>query len=610
MSYNDTGNSKDKTITPIDYTSRDFNSIRSRLIEFVKNRYPSTYRDFNATSFGSLMVDLLSYLGDSMSFYIDYAANESNPATAIERSNIIEGFKSMGYSHVTNRAATGEVEIYVPIPADASGRPDARYLDSTILGGAKFRTNSGNVFTLIEDINLNTANTTVYGQKFATTDGSKATYWSLKVTAKVISGQEEAYSVDVGSKRRFLKVEVPNSRITEIVRVEDSAANEYYEVDYLSQNTIMKPVVPPSSANEQVTSRLKLMPVPRRFVTDVKDDRTFVQFGYGSDSDLKSSTVLDPSAIALKITGKNYVSTNSFDPSKLVSSDKFGVAPSNTTLTITYRYNTVDNVNAAAGTINSVLSSEVVFNNQSSLDSSKVSYMRQNLEVYNDNPINGDVTIPSTREIKHRASGIFATQGRAVTKQDYISSVYAMPTRFGAIKRCTVLRDDNDLRRNLNLYLVAEGASGKLEAATNTLKENVKTWLNSIRMASDSIDIFDAKIINLGIDYNVIPTSGVSLNSLIGELRIDMYNYLTKQVPDIGDYFYLSDVYSFLINHKNVKHVNSVRVISKSDSDHSDILYNIDQNMSPLGKFLYIPKDFIWEIKKPEDINWVEQSKF
>ena len=148
MSYNNTGNSKDKIIVPIDYTSRDFDSIRARLIEFIKTKYPDTYKDFNATSFGSLMVDLVSYVGDSLSFYIDYSANESNPVTAIEVDNVIEGFKSLGYYHQVNRASVGEVEIYVPIPADSSGRPDSRYLDATILSGAKFRTTAGNILTI------------------------------------------------------------------------------------------------------------------------------------------------------------------------------------------------------------------------------------------------------------------------------------------------------------------------------------------------------------------------------------------------------------------------------------------------------------------------------
>ena len=610
MSYNNTGNSKDKVVVPIDYTSRDFDSIRARLVEFIKVKYPDTYRDFNASSFGSLMVDLLSYVGDNLSFYIDYTANESNPTTAIEVDNVIEGFKALGYNHQVNRASVGEVQLYIPIPADSSGRPDSRYLDATILGGAKFRTAAGNVFTLMQDINLNQSDYTVHGYKYSSSDGSRATYWSLKVKADVISGQEDTHVVEVGTRRRFLKVEIPNSRVTEVIKVEDLDGNEYFEVDNLSQNTVLKPIVLPSHTSQGSPSILKATPAPRRFMVDTKASRTYIQFGYGSEQDIKSLDVSDPSTVALKITGKNYVSSNSFDPTKLVSTDKFGVAPTNTTLSITYRYNTSDNVNAAAGTVSEIISAEIVFNNESSLDQSKASFMRNNLEVYNDQPINGDVTFPTTQEIKQRAKSIFAAQSRAVTKQDYISSVYAMPSRFGAVKRCTILRDENDLRRNLNLYLIAEGASGTLEAPSTTLKENVKTWLNSVRMMSDSIDIFDAKIINLGIEYNVIPKAGVSLSALTGQIRTEMYEHFRDRLPDIGEYFYLSEIYSFLVNHKDVKHVNSVRVIAKSGTGYSDILYDIDNNMSPLGKYLYIPQDFIWEVKNPEDITWVEQSNF
>ena len=80
--------SSSKRYPPIKYTSRDFNSIRSDLIDYAKRYYPTTFQDFSDSGFGALMVDSVSYIGDILSFYLDYSVNESFLDTAIEYNNI------------------------------------------------------------------------------------------------------------------------------------------------------------------------------------------------------------------------------------------------------------------------------------------------------------------------------------------------------------------------------------------------------------------------------------------------------------------------------------------------------------------------------------------
>ena len=81
---------KNKNTKPIRYTSREFESIKSDLLDHIKRYYPDTFRDFSDASFGSLMVDSVSYIGDILSFYLDYQANESFLQTAIEYNNILK----------------------------------------------------------------------------------------------------------------------------------------------------------------------------------------------------------------------------------------------------------------------------------------------------------------------------------------------------------------------------------------------------------------------------------------------------------------------------------------------------------------------------------------
>ena len=68
---------RSKRAYPIKYTSRDFESIKRDLVEHAKRYYPDNYKDFSENSFGSLMLDTVSYVGDILSFYLDYAVNES-----------------------------------------------------------------------------------------------------------------------------------------------------------------------------------------------------------------------------------------------------------------------------------------------------------------------------------------------------------------------------------------------------------------------------------------------------------------------------------------------------------------------------------------------------
>ena len=180
--------------------------------------------------------------------------------------------------------------------------------------------------------------------------------------------------------------------------------------------------------------------------------------------------------------------------------------------------------------------------------------------------------------------GTYGAQGRAVTKQDYVSSVYAMPPIYGSIKRASVIRDTNDLKRNINMYLIAESAAGHLQEPSNLLKENVKTWINSIRMISDSVDIFPAKIVNFGIEFNVSLKSNVNQQTALTEIKQRIYEELKTIPPEIGEHFYISEVIKIIQNIPEVKNVpikGGIKITSLTGTNYSDYPYDIRSNTSP-----------------------------
>tara|TARA_R110000822_G_scaffold236651_2_gene367224 strand:+ start:687 stop:2486 length:1800 start_codon:yes stop_codon:yes gene_type:complete len=592
-----------KKIVPIDYTSSDFDKIKKDLVNYAKKYYPNTYKDFNEVSFGSLMTDLVSYVGDNLSFYLDYNANEAFLNTSLEYDNVISHAQQLGYRHSPVRSSVGHVDIYMPVPANSVNvAPDLDYLPM-MLRGASFSTAGGNTFTLVEDIEFYNQDVEVVGNEVSA-DGSKTTYYILKTKGKVVSGENKQTTIEVGDFKRFLKLKVPGANISEIVSVYDTNGNQYYEVDYLSQNVVYRPVISRNAANNdsQSPSVIKPFPVPHRFVVERSGQDLFLVFGYGSEAEIKTNKVADPSEIVLDILGKNYVSNASFDPSMLLTTDKFGVTPVNTDLIVTYRVNNQENVNAAVGTVNNLVNPNVEFRNPQNLDNAKMQYIIGNIEVFNEEPINGDITIPTTEEIKRRASAIFATQKRAVTLQDYVSSAYAMPANFGSVKRAAIYRDDNDLTRNMNMFVISEGTDSKLATASTALKDNLKTWLNSVKMVNDSVDIMDATVINLGIEFEILAKQDISTMAAFNLAKEELYEKLTESTPEIGEPFQLTEIFKILKDVPEVLDVVDVRVVTRSGTNYSGFPIDLEDNMSPEGRILYIPHNCIWEIKYKSDI--------
>jgi len=585
-----------KKIIPIDYTSRDFSSIRNDLLTYVKRYYPDTYKDFNEASFGSLMLDTVAYVGDMLSFYLDYQANESFMDTSVEYSNIVKHAKQMGYKFRGTPLTYGECTFYILVPVETGTvTPDMRYAP-TLLRGTRLETPGGSAFTLNENVNFaDPANL----MTTATEDATGPTYFAIQASGTIVSGEMMEELVSVGDFERFLRVELPAEDIGEVVVVVDANGNEYFEVDYLSQDVIYRELKSGDSSSNGAASILKAFPATRRFVVEKERESTFLQFGYGSESELTNKSVVDPSEITLQVHGKDYVTNTTFDPKNLTSTDKFGIAPGNTTLYIQYRKNSDANSNAASNTVTKVVSPRIKFADDSELDTTITSFIVRNIECTNEDPIVGHVSLPSSAEIKRRAINTFATQARAVTKQDYVSSIYGMPSKFGAIKRCMVMRDKDELKRNLNIYLISEGPSGELVKTNSVIKENVKTWLSEVRMIGDTIDLLDAHVVNIGIEFDAITEDGYNSQNVLAQAIDALADELGTLVNDIGEPFYVTDVFKVLKDVDGLLDVEDVRIVLKTGGVYSESSINIEENMSADGRVLSIPYDHIMEIKFP-----------
>ncbi len=581
---------------PINYASRDFESIKSDLVSMAKKYYPNSFKDFSEAGFGSMVLDMVAYIGDILSFYVDYQANESYFDSANEFKNVVKLAKQMGYKMRENPSSQGIATFFVSVPAAPSGlEPDTNYMP-ILKSGTVLGTNSGNSFTLIEDVFFsNPDNDVVVGE--VNEETGFPTSYIVRAFGRIVSGKTKEILLEVGEYKKFLKLALNVSNIAEVLSVEDSSGNRYYEVDYLSQDIIYKPVINRSDTNKYAPSLLKPFNVPRRYVVERDGTNVYLQFGSGFDSsgDI-SDAIVDPSKVVLQMHGKDYFADEEFDPTNLIQSDALGVVPENTTLKIVVRVNEASNVNAGVDTVTKIIRPIVEFKDIIKLNRSLTSGVITSIECTNEEPILGDITVPSVEEFKRRVLNSYATQNRAVTKQDYEAMCYKMPPMFGLIKRVKAIRDADSFKRNINLYVISEDASRKLVQTNSAIKQNLKVWLNKNRMINDTIDILDTNIINFGIEFEIVvePTAE-RLETLSNASREVQKEF--SRIRDIGEPLFITDVYTALKKAKGVLDVTKVDIISKSGGLYSDYSINVSQNLSPDGRYVDIPEDSIFEIK-------------
>ena len=588
---------KDKTKTPaINYTNRDYETIRQDLTQIAERFYPDTFQDFSEASFGSMMLDAVAYVGDQLSFYLDYNVNETFLDTSYQFNNIIRHGRVLGYKNSGRPSTFGTVALYVLVPASETGiGPDENYIP-IIKRGTRFTSTNGLNFVLVEDVDMSESSNPVVVATADSTTGAP-TFYAIKSYGSVVSGYFNTETTDIGAFQRFRRVQLNSPNVSEIISVFDSEGNEYFEVEYLSQDTVFKTLSNKNYKNDNVPSVMKPLLVNRKFVTVFDGNGVSLQFGSGDE--LAADLIAEPQSLAIDVFGKSYVTDTTFDPSRLVSNKYYGVVPQNTTLTILYRQTNPTNSNVGAGSINAISSRILEFDDVGELAASKVSSVRASLEVINETPIVGNVTNPTPTEVKQRIYDTFPTQNRAVTQRDYENLVYRMPSKFGSIKRCSVQKDPDSQKRNLNIYVVSEDPQAKLTQSNNTIKNNIKTWLNHYRMINDTVDILDTFIINIGINFVIKAETNANkfdvLNNCVNALATEFSTPMF-----IGESFSYSKIYNILNNVPGVNDTVKVQVVNKNSANYSNVFFSIQDNVSPDGDSLITPNNAILELKFPE----------
>jgi hypothetical protein len=586
---------------PIRYTSKDFDSIKSDLVEYSKKYYSDTFRDFSDASFGSLMLDSVAYVGDILSFIIDYQTNETFLNTALEQKNIFRLADQLGYKYNFNNSSVGQVSIYILVPANAAGTgPDYDYAPivrkNTVIGDTSNLTQ----FILTDDVDFNDKNLDVRVAKVNTNTGNPS-FYAIKSYASVISGIYGEETIEVSNFTKFPLFKLAKENINEIISVTDSEGNEYHEVDYLTQNIVYKKL----ETVDGITGVSNTIMIPyvanRRFATEFDGSNLYLRFGggrYADTNSLRPDLLAEPSRKVLQMQGAMSISDKYLDPYSLIENDNLGLAPENTKLTVKYRYNITSNINIQSGALRAIKSLNIFFRNLENLSPGLVSQVYASIEVTNAEPITKGFQKVSTQELKQNVLSSFHMQNRIVTQEDYEAACYNIPTSFASVKRAKAHKNNKNNKNNIDLYVISEDVNGNLLTANSTTKNNLKKWLNKGRIITDTVEILDAKIINVGINFSIL-TDPNYLSPTVLNTCIEQLIYFYSIAPQIGQPIYITDIYKELRKVRGLLDVRSVEIVNLAGGDYSNIVYDIKSHISADGRYVYMPKNGIFEFKKP-----------
>lgn len=554
-----------RTVKQRKYLNKEFESFRGDLYEYARIHFPDRIKDFSETSLGGLFLELAAYVGDVQSFYLDYQFHELNPETAVEARNIQAHIVGAGVEVVGASPSVVEVTFSIEVPADNTVSPPIPQTTAMpiLYAGTRVQAQSGIQFELTNDIDFadtDTTGTLLAVVRIASRDSNnQVTSFVLERTEICISGFRASESFTLGSFEPFKKITLAQENITQVVSVRDALGNNYYEVGYLAQDTIYKALINSNEDRELVQDNLQIIPCPYRFLRQMAIDTrlTTLTFGGGNAESIDNDIVPDPSEFALPLYGKQTFSRFTLNPNNLLQTTTLGVIGSNTTITVEYRYGGGLSHNIGAGAISNVIN--LIIGYPRSPSASVAAQVRQSLTARNDREASGGEDAPNLDELKLRVGGARAAQSRIVTKEDLLARVYTMPANFGRVFRASIRANPNNPLSSL-LYIISRNSSGALIVSPDSLKKNLAKYLNSYRMISDAIDVLDAQVINLQVEFVIVVDPSYNralvLNNVLARLR----QYFNIKFFEIDQPIVLDDIRNIIYNNTGVLSLQSLNV--------------------------------------------------
>jgi hypothetical protein len=600
----------------IKYINKDFNEYKASLIDYAKTYFPTTYNDFSPASPGMMFMEMAAYVGDVLSFYLDNQVQENYLQFARQSNNLFELAYMFGYKpNVTGIAAT-DIDFYQKIPSKLSSSvyiPDFDYA-LFINGNSTATTSNGISFLLSDPVDFSISSSgdptelTVYEMS-----NGNPVYYLLKKTRKSISSTINTTTFSFGSPVKFSTVEINALNMVGILDIVDSEGNVWYEVDYLGQEMVYDSIKN-TNINDPNLSQysgdtpylLKLKKVQRRFATRFRNATTLqIQFGAGTTADIDENIIPNPDNVGIGLPFEQSKLTTAYAPSNFLFTDTYGIAPSNTTLTVRYLTGGGVTANVSSNTLTK-LNGNVKFLN-SNLNTTTANDIFASLAITNPEAASGGGDGDTIEEIRQNASANFATQLRNVTQDDYLVRALSMPARYGNISKAYIepTKAQNasmgESAGILDLYVLTTDLNSKLNIASVALKQNLITYLSQYRMINDAINIKDGFIINIGVDFDIIVLPNYNSNEILTACISALQSYFDTSKWQINQPIILREIYILLDKIEGVQTVKTVNILNKVGTNLGYSEYSYDISGATRNNVVYPSLDpMIFEVRYPQ----------
>jgi|TARA_B110000977_G_scaffold64479_1_gene87749 hypothetical protein len=599
----------------ITYINKDFNDIRSQLINFSQTYFPNTYTDFSPASPGMMFLEQAAYVSDVLSFYLDNQIQETYLQYARNFDNLYDLAYMFSYKPKATGLAVVDVDFYQQIPAKVVGSDTVPDFDYSLRIGENTNVTSdlGGSFITQEPIDFTVSSSSDPTLvTIAQVNNGEPTYYLLKKTRKAVSGNILSKNFIAGAYKEFPTFEITGINIANVIDITDDDGNEYYEVDYLAQDLVYDSLRntntndPNNYPNTDAPYLLQTKSVNRRFVTRFINNQTLqIQFGAGKPLQIDEEVIPNPDNVGLGLPfGQNKLTT-AYSPSNFIFTNTYGVAPSNTTLTVRYLTGGGTNANINANSLTKISTVNTTFLNGNITDTPLAQYVFNSIAVNNPDAASGGSDGDTIDEIRQNSLSNYNTQQRNVTADDYLIRALSMPPKFGVISKAFTTRASiQDPDTILDLYVLTQDVNAKLTKSSKTIKQNLTTYLSQYRMIGDTVNIKDAFIVNIGVEFDIITLPNFNNNEVIAKcIAVLKSHFLTKKWQ-INQPIILRNITVLLDRIPGVQTVADLQIINKAgtNSGYSEYAYSISS--ATQGGVIYPSLDpSIFEVKLPnEDI--------
>jgi len=596
----------------ISYTVRDFQGVRSELINFTRTYYPDLVQNFNDAGIFSVMLDLNAAVTDNLNYQIDRSIQETVLQFAQQKNSVYNIARTYGLKVPGQRPSVALVDFSITVPAFGD-REDIRYCG--ILRRGSLVNGAGQPFETVYDIDFASpinAEGSPNRLKIPNFDSSgKLINYTIVKREVVVNGVTKVFkrTITANDVKPYLELFLPEKNILGITSVLLKPGTQYstvpnpqdflslgperwYEVDALVQDRIF--VEDPTKVSDQPGIKVgRYITTSNKFISEYTP-QGFCKMTFGGGNISAEEQLRE-----FARDGKG------FDLSRYTNNYAMGAALTpNTTLFVQYRIGGGLASNVGLNTINQIGTVSFAVNGPS--DSVNRSVINS-LQCNNVTAAIGGANLPTTEDVRNMVSFNFAAQNRAVTVNDYNSLIRTMPSQYGAPAKVAITEENNKIR----IKMLSYDTNGSLSnVVSNTLKQNIANYLSNFRMINDYISVEAAETIDLAVTVDVVLDNSQNQGAIISKTIEIVSNFFNPLVIQLGQNVNISELRRLIQAENGIVSISNIAFFNQVGGQYSSAQTSmpysdpVTRQIQPTADTLFATPTQIYQIRFPnKDIN-------